>query len=281
MLQERTGAQRASLRRIRPLLTGVLAALVVFGAFGAAAPAAEATGYKVVIVVGPVGSQTTGYRNDARALAAQARSYGASVYEIYSPYATWAKVASVAKGARVLIYLGHGNGWPSPYYPFSTTSKDGMGLNASAGHGNYNVKYYGESYMARLGLARNAVVMLNHLCYASGNSEPGAALPSRSTAIKRVDNYGAGFLRSGAKVVFASGLTNIGYVLKGLFRSSSALTMRQLFWADPQRTGTYRLGFTSSRTPGAAAQMDPYAPGRYYRSVIGWLGLTVGTWRSA
>lgn len=82
-------------------------------------------------------------------------------------------------------------------------------------------------------------------------------------------------------MVVASGLANIGYVLKGLFRSSSALTMRQLFRADPQRTGTYSLGFTSSRTPGAAAQMDPYAAGRCYRSVIGWLGLTVGTWRSA
>jgi hypothetical protein len=26
--------------------------------------------------------------------------------------------------------------------------------------------------------------------------------------------------------------------------------------------------------------MDPYAPNRYYRSVIGWLGTTVGAWRS-
>ncbi len=140
-----------------------------------------------------------------------------------------------------------------------------MGLNASAGHGNYNVKYYGEYYMARLGLARNAVVMLSHLCYASGNSEPGAALPSRSTAIKRVDNYGAGFLRSGAKVVFASGLTNIGYVLKGLFRSSSALTMRQLFWADPQRTATYKAGLrvladARGRGPDGPLRAGPLLP---------------------
>ena len=84
-------------------------------------------------------------------LAAQARSYGASVSEIYSPSATWSRVAAAARGAKVLIYLGHGNGWPSPYPPYSTDSKDGMGLNASAGHGNLNVKYYGEAWVRKLG----------------------------------------------------------------------------------------------------------------------------------
>jgi hypothetical protein len=34
------------------------------------------------------------------------------------------------------------------------------------------------------------------------------------------------------------------------------------------------------RTPGTSAQMDPYKPSRYYRSVIGWLGITVGDWRA-
>ncbi|OGO57077.1 MAG: hypothetical protein A2V85_17810 [Chloroflexi bacterium RBG_16_72_14] len=261
-------------------MTGILAALVALGALGATAPDTQAAGYKVVIVVGPVGSATSEYRDGARRLAAQARNYGASVYEIYSPYATWSKVRTVAAGANVLIYLGHGNGWPSPYAPFSTTSKDGMGLNATSGSGNSNTKYYGEYYMAKLGLAPNAVVMLNRLCYASGNSEWGASNPTRSTAIKRVDNYGYGFLRSGAKAVFASGITGMGYVLKGLFTGSKAMTIKQLFWTDPNRTGSYKFGFTSVRTPGASAQMDPYKPSRYYRSVIGWLGVTVGDWRA-
>jgi len=85
-------------------------------------------GKKVVVIVGPSGSNTSNYIYNAKKLAAQARSYGASVYEIYSPYATWAKVKAVAQGANVLIYLGHGNGWPSPYKPFSATSKDGLGF---------------------------------------------------------------------------------------------------------------------------------------------------------
>jgi hypothetical protein len=188
-------------------------------------------------------------------------------------------VAAAAKGANVLIYLGHGNGWPSPYPPFSTTSKDGMGLNATSGSGNSNVKYYGEAYMAKLALAPDAVVILNRLCYASGNSEWGAANPTKSTAIKRVDNYGYGFLHGGAKAVFASGITSVSYVLKGLFRGSSSMTMYQLFWTDPSRTGTYKITFASTRTSGASARMDPYAPGRYYRSVIGWLSTTVREWR--
>jgi hypothetical protein len=232
-----------------------------------------------VVVVGPVGSSTAEYRDGGRRLAYLARSYGASVTEIYSPGATWSRVSAAARGANLLIYLGHGNGWPSPYAPFSTSSKDGMGLNATAGNGNSNVKYYGEDYMARLALAPNAVVVLHRLCYASGNSEWGAANPTRANAIRRVDNYGAGFLRGGAKAVFASGITDAAYVLRGLFRGSAATTMAQLFWTDPARTRTYRFSFASVRRPGATALMDPYAPSRYYRSVIGRLSTTIGNWR--
>jgi hypothetical protein len=264
---------------IRSLLTSVLAALVLVTAMTAGAPEARAATAKVVVIVGPVGSTTADYKAKARALAGLARSYGAAVTEIYSPYATWSKVAAASRGANLVIYLGHGNGWPSPHPPFAASSKDGFGLNAVAGRGNANVKYYGESFVARLALAPNAVVVLNHLCYASGDSEWGTANPTRATAIKRVDNYGAGFLRSGARAVFASGLTSPAYVLRGLFRGSASMTMGQLFWTDPRQTGSYRIAFNSSRTPGAAARMDPYAPHRYYRSVIGWLNTTVGEWR--
>jgi basic membrane lipoprotein Med (substrate-binding protein (PBP1-ABC) superfamily) len=279
--KHRSGAQRASSRRIRSLLTVVFAALLFATTATASAPEAQAATTKVVIVVGPVGGATANYKSSANKLADQARSYGASVTKVYSPYATWSRVRAAAKGANLLIYLGHGNGWPSSHYPYSTTSKDGMGLNASYGNGNSNTKYYGEFYMATLALATNAVVVLNRLCYASGNNEWGAGNPTRSTAIKRVDNYGYGFLKAGAKAVFASGITNVGYAIRGLFKGSSSLTLGKLFWTDPIRTVTYRFTFTSSRTSGASAIMDPYAPGRYYRSVIGFLDTTVGDWRGS
>jgi hypothetical protein len=274
------GAQRASARKLRSALTGVFAALVIVTAMSATAPQAHAASQKVVIVVGPVGSATDSYRHGARRLADKARSYGAHVVEIFSPYATWSRVHDAAQGANVLIYLGHGNGWPSPYRPFMDTSKDGMGLNASSGHGNSNTKYYGEYYMARLGLASHAVVVLNRLCYASGNNEWGAGNPTLRTAKKRVDNYGYGFIKGGAQAVFASGITDVGYVLKGLFTGSRTMTMAGLFWTDPTRTVTYKISFDSRRISGVSARMDPYKAHRYYRSVVGRLNTTVGDWRS-
>ena len=261
-------------------MSGAFAALFIVTVMTVAAPQAEAASRKVVIVVGPVGSSTADYKRGANRLAKQAASYGARVVKLYSPYATWARVRTAAKGANLLIYLGHGNGWPSPYHPFEAANKDGMGLNASAGHGNSNTKYFGETYMAKLALAPHAVVVLNRLCYASGNNEWGAGNPTRATAIKRVDNYGAGFIRGGAQAVFASGITNVAYVLKGLFTGPKTMTMAALFWTDPSKTLKFKFSFTSKRTSGASALMDPYAAHRYYRSVVGKLQTTVGNWRS-
>jgi hypothetical protein len=274
------GAQRASARKLRSALTGVFAALVIVTAMSATAPPVQAASQKVVIVVGPVGSATDDYKHGARKLADKARSYGARVVEIFSPYATWSRVHDAAQGANLLIYLGHGNGWPSPYHPFMDTSKDGMGLNASSGHGNSNTKYYGEYYMERLGLASHAVVVLNRLCYASGNNEWGAGNPTLKVAKKRVDNYGYGFIKGGAQAVFASGITDVGYVLKGLFTGSRGMSMSDLFWTDPTRTVRYKVSFDSRRINGVSARMDPYKAHRYYRSVVGRLNTTVGDWRS-
>lgn len=233
---------------------------------------------KVVIVVGPVGSSTSNYIYNAKKLAAQARSYGASVYEVYSPYATWSKVTSVSRGANVFIYLGHGNGWPSPYAPFSSLTKDGLGLNASSGS-SVN-KYYGEYYVANgLKLAPNSVVILNRLCYASGNNEWGAGYPSKSVAIQRVDNFGAGFLRAGARAVFAEGIGSASYILSGLFKTK--LNVGQIFWTDPARDGRYDFVFRSVRTKPWHGVMDPLGPSRYYRSLVGDFNLTTAQWRSA
>jgi hypothetical protein len=273
------GAQRASVHRSRslPLAVTIVLASVAASLGMAAQPApAAAAGMKVVIVVGPVGSSTANYIDNARKLAAQARSYGATVYEIYSPYATWSKVKSVAHGANVFIYLGHGNGWPSPYAPFQKLTKDGLGLNSTAG--STKNTYYGEYYVdTGLVLHTNAVVILNRLCYASGNSEPGMATPTKWVATQRIDNYGAGFLRTGARAVFAEGVNSAGYILQGLFKTNN--TMKQIFWSDPARDGRYDFTFASGRTRFKTAIVDPFPSGRYYRSVIGDVGMTAAQWR--
>ena len=97
--------------------------------------------------------------------------------------------------------------------------------------------------------------------------------------MKRVDNFGAGFLRTGAKAVFASGITSVAFYLRALFTGSRSMTFKQMFYSDPQRTMSANFGFYSSRTPGATASMDPSSPGKYYRSVVGWTSVTVGAWR--
>ena len=145
--------------------------------------AAYVSNAKVVIIVGAVHGQTASYRDRGDAAYAEARKYTPNVTKVYSPNATWSKVKAATTNANIVIYMGHGNGWPSPYtYDPKYTTKDGFGLNATAGNGDYNVKYYGEPYVDDLDLAPNAIVLLHHLCYASGNSEPGKAEPSVSTA---------------------------------------------------------------------------------------------------
>ena len=72
-----------------------------------------------------------GYRADADRAYAEAIKYTANVVKVYSPNATWARVKAATVGASVVIYFGHGNGWPSPYtYDPKYTTKDGFGLNA-------------------------------------------------------------------------------------------------------------------------------------------------------
>jgi hypothetical protein len=273
------GAQRASIRRSRRLTVFALMAAVVVSLGAMAIPReARAAGIKVVVVVGPAGSSTADYRSSARTYAQLARGYGAAVTEIYSPYATWSKVKAAAQGANLLIYLGHGNGWPSPYGPFQRYTKDGLGLNATSGNGNYNVKYYGEYYVDRdIQMAPNAVVILNRLCYASGNSEWGSANPSSSTAKQRVDNYGAGFLRAGAKAVFAEAINSVSYQIRALFTSN--LNMNNILMTHPSASSARDFYFYSSRTSWARAHLDPPQAGKYWRSVIGVLSLTASQWR--
>jgi hypothetical protein len=274
------GAQRASIRRSRRLTVFALMAAVVVSLGAMAIPReARAAGIKVVVVVGPAGSSTANYRDSARTYAQIARGYGAAVTEIYSPYATWSKVKAAAQGANLLIYLGHGNGWPSPYAPFQRYTKDGLGLNATSGNGNYNVKYYGEYYVDRdIQMAPNAVVILNRLCYASGNSEWGSANPTSSTAKQRVDNYGAGFLRAGARAVFAEAINSVSYQIRALFTSN--MNMNNILMTHPSASGARDFYFYSSRTSWARAHLDPPQAGKYWRSLIGVLSLTASQWRA-
>ena len=275
MSQVNNGAHRASSSRaINLALLSFLTLALAFGGFIASpTQATAASQIKVVIVVGPVEGTTARYIEHAREYAAQARAYGANVIEVYSPRATWTRVKAAAVGANIFIYLGHGNGHPSPYGAFSSLRKNGMGLNSSSNNGNSNVRYWGQYYMRTgLDLARNSVVLLNHLCYASGNSEPGRKLPTKSVAMQRADGYGTGFLRTGAKAMFATGNGSLNSVIADLFTSDK--TVAQMFQDDWSFTGEADFKFASAKTSWSTVWMDPHSAGKYYHAVSGNLNLT-------
>jgi uncharacterized protein YraI len=261
----------------------VIASLVIAAtaiAITPATPAQAAYAPRVVIVVGPSGGATSDYLAKARSYAAQAKAYGASVTSVLTPHATWSRVLAAAQGANVFIYLGHGNGWPSPYSPYQDRTKDGLGLNPWDGSGHSRVKYYGAAFVREhIRLAPGAIVLLNRLCYASGNGEPGFAEPTRATAVKRVDNYAAGFLRTGASTVIADGHTSLAYELAVLFGPSLPIT--DVWRSDPD-TNDNVVAYPSSRTPGYTLRLDPdRARAGYYRSLATRSGTTTGSIRIA
>ena len=266
----------------RPLAIALLVLVGTFGAHGHAPmahAAAARTPAKVVIVVGATHGTTATYRKYADAAYAEAIKYTSNVVRVYSPNATWSRVKSAAVGASVLIYFGHGNGWPSPYtYDPNYTTKDGMGLNADLnGDGrlsDYENRYYGEPYVRTLDLAPNAIVLLHHLCYASGNSEPGRAQPTVSVARQRISNYAAGFIASNAQAVLADGHRGPVDYIRALFTTDQAI--EQLWRTAPGNNG-HVSSFTSTRTSGVRALMDPEGTSSgFYRSLVTHPTLTTG-----
>jgi flagellar hook assembly protein FlgD len=266
----------------RVFLAVAASCLVVIGlAVPTAAAATPPVNPKVVIIVGPVAGSTSYYKSDADAAAAEARKYTTNVVKIYTPHATWAKAKAALQGASVVIYMGHGNGWPSPYGPFQPYTKDGLGLNpVDTTTDNSTTKYWGEYYLARdVRLAPNAVVLLHHLCYSAGNSEPGQPDGTLSVARQRVDNMAAGWLRTGARAViaevYASGTWGgAAWYVRQLFTTHQ--TVGQMWRANPN-FNNHVLTFASSRTPGYTAQMDPdrvNAP-PFGRSIVGRLDLAI------
>jgi len=103
----------------------------------AVAAAATSSPVKVVIIVGPVGSLTDNYRARGNRVADAALAAGATVVKVYSPKATWARVLDAVRGANIIVYFGHGNGYPNPYSGTEQKDRDnGWGLNRTTTHGD-------------------------------------------------------------------------------------------------------------------------------------------------
>ena len=123
------------------------------------------------------------------------------------------------------------------------------------------------------------MVLLGHLCYASGNGEEYMGPEhDRDVATKRADNYASGFLDVGARAVFAYGMDQKLDFPRALMRGDR--TMDEIFKA-PNSDGRYD-GFIgtrdyyreSKRTGWARIHMDPHPRQGHYRAVTGDLSMT-------
>jgi hypothetical protein len=217
--------------RLRAPVTLALALALCASLLGAA-PAA-AVGPKVVIIVGPTGALTDTYRSMGNALAdaVEALDLGVDVVKVYSPRATWAKVKAAVEGASIIVYLGHGNGFPSPYSSTEDPTKvNGWGLNRTTKNGDSDnwsttMVYCGEeALLGKLtsvdaaqwkycgGSAGNDginpapgfVMIYNGACYAPGAGETGGA--TQDQARERVRNFSYPVLALGAGAYFATDL---------------------------------------------------------------------------
>jgi hypothetical protein len=252
------------------LMIGVVASLAGPVPTSAAEPQ---TVPKVVLVVGPSGAATDRYRAESRAAADLARTYTPDVTEVYAPNATWPAVKEAIQGASLVIYMGHGNGWPSIYRDelFGAT-QNGFGLNPTQGSGDGTHQYFGESRIAKeVRLAPNAVVLLHHLCYASGLSEPGLPEGNLDQARQRIDNYAAGFIAAGASAVIAEAYAPPTHFLKSILGSRRSI---ESTWRRAPSANRNVTSFESVRSPGFVAMMDARtASSGFERSMVLRAGL--------
>ena len=276
-LRSPLAAALATLIAIAPALALPAFAASVAPEQAAATAEAIAASPKVVIVVGATESTTPSYRADADKIYAEAIKYTPNVIKLYSPNATWASVKAAAQGASIFVYLGHGYGFPSPYRAVLTpTIHNGMGLNEIGGVSDSDKKYYGESLIASdIRFAKNAVVLLNHLCYSAGSSESGHAEPTQAVAKERVDNYASGFIKAGARAVLAQSWTSgVIYTIKSIFTTNQSLST---MWRNaPNRQG-HEIPFVPTRNPQFEGRVDPdtWTSG-YHRSIVGALDMLTG-----
>ena len=264
------------MRQKRPLAIVAIALVALLAAgssISAAEPARPANPPKVVVIVGPVGDSTARFMRLGEEAAQEAEKYTTNVVRLYTPNATWPKVKAALQGASIVVYLGHGNGWPSKYrdHLFPPT-QNGLGLNPVAGGGNTAHQYFGEKYLASdIELAPNAAVILSHLCYASGNTEPGLPEGTIDQARQRIDNYAAGFLAAGAGAVIAEGHDGADGYIRELFRSKSTV---EAIWRGAPTFHDNVSTFKSERSKGFVASMDPDRPeSGFYRSLVTKPGL--------
>jgi flagellar hook assembly protein FlgD len=283
-------ALRRDVIRTLAIILAIVALLLTSSALNLVDHVAAAVPKKVVVVAGPVHSQTEEFLAYASDIAAAAEAQGMEVIRIFHPNAPAVRVKNLAQGADLFVYVGHGNGWPSPIGEFQEETKNGLGLDAADPdlRDPNTVVYKGADWLREnILLAPDAVVILSHLSYASGNASSGTEIPTRDVAVQRVDNFANGFLSIGARVVWALGWQPGADIIDALQREDS--TMDAVFMSRYRDGVNPRNGwigyapayYDSVRIPGARIHIDEDPTEGYLRAVTGDLDFTTTAWRGA
>jgi hypothetical protein len=222
----------------------VVGALLASTALASPAAAVGPTAYKVALIVGPVGELVTPwYIAEAERIADMAEARGAEVARAYSPAATPDRVLRAVADANIVVYFGHGNGFPSPYAGTLLPDRvDGWGLQGPGARGTHAdswqdgaLRYYGESWI--LEHARPApgfVMVYSNTCYATGGPELWMPPATAEEARQRVENYSRPVLALGAAGYFATDYNGAAARLVGSMLANPRLPFEDLFRADPR-----------------------------------------------
>ena len=239
-------------------LASLLAASAVLGVVPVLRPApVAAAAPKVAIIVGPVGGMTSSYRNSANRVADAAIAAGATVAKAYSPKATWSKVKNAVNGANVIVYFGHGNGFPNPYSSTENTDRvNGWGLNRTTQNGDSDnwsktMVYCGEKALLGTLTSSDGAAQRTYcsggpitpapgftMVYAQAHYAPGFGerykesdpLTTRSQARQRVKNYSTPVLRLGAGGYIATAYSDAHEIVTRVLKQPDS-TYGQVFKA--------------------------------------------------
>ena len=188
----------------------VTAAAVALAALGPVPQPAAAAAPKVAVIVGPVGSISDTYRSMADNVATAATAAGATVVKAYSPKATWANVKAAVNGANVIVYFGHGSGYPNPYGSNELTDRaNGWGLNTKETNGdadswsNGTLVYCGERVLLGTLTASDDAARRT---YCGGTANDGITPAANFTMIYAQAHYAPGF---GERYVQTTPLTTL------------------------------------------------------------------------
>lgn len=271
-------------RRLRRLGSALIGAAVLIGSFAFAPPAQAATAPKVAIIVGPTGSLTSTYIRLANDVAAAAKAQGARGAKAYSPKATPSNVKSAVRNANIVVYFGHGNGYPNPYTStLSPEKQNGWGLQGPNAYGthadswsNGTLKYYGERWIRKnTRPAPGWVMVYGQTCYAAGSNEGWVGLASTKVAKKHVAYYSRTPLKTGASAFFATNYADQDELVRRMLRHRD-WTYGRIF---RQGDGFHGMDVKASH-PFASGQVRLSKYRDWYYAFAGRPGKTPrGTWK--